>query len=151
MQSTFHNTFLRFRPTVPEGVICTDIANSVKFKTIYLYVLYKYNYIYKTHFQCCAKDLCLANKHNSFLKIWLKVLYPSKTFFALSLKLFVFPVFILKSAIIIKRQNLLVCNSSKDRCLLAKVNSKWYDLLSIKHLLVKWRITRWCFISVSFC
>lgn len=52
----------------------------------------------------------------------LKAMYPSKTFFALSLKLSVFPVFIPKTAIIINRQNLLVCNSNKERGLLAKVN-----------------------------
>jgi len=72
----------------------------------------------------------------------LKAMYSSATFFALSPKLSVFPVFVPETAIIINRHNLLVCNSNKETSLLAKVNLtavviKLTRKISINYLFVK--------------
>lgn len=68
----------------------------------------------------------------------LKTAYPSKTFFALSLKLSVFPLFIPKTAIIVNRQNLLECRSNKERSLLAKVNLTAVVIKLIRKILINY-------------
>lgn len=73
-----------------------------------------YIYTYKHTFYFCATDYSSAHKYSLFLKLLMQATYPSKTFIALSLKLSIFPVFISRTAIIINRQNSLVCNSNTE-------------------------------------